>query len=96
LYILFQDAKTVGDFQDAFYASDPDCQQADKPLAKFSFYESHYIPWSAHGFFMAKESLEVPRSEVKYNKRPFCDGAILPFTMGNFEHLQVKLFTFLP
>jgi hypothetical protein len=83
------DAQTVSGFQDAFYATDPDCQRAETPLAKLSFYESYYITWSAHGFFMPKESLEVPRSEVKFYKKPFCDVALLPFSMGNFEHLEV-------
>lgn len=80
---------TVANYQEEFYKSDSDCQKAGQPLAKLPYYETYSVKWHEHGLYMPKESLEISKHQIKYHKKPFCDVALLPFNMGNLDHLEV-------
>ena len=79
---------SVASYQENFYKTDQDCINAGQQLAKFSFYESHFVTWRSDVMKLPKEIIEIDQAEIKIFKKPYCDVIDLPFTMGTFDHLE--------
>lgn len=79
------------DFEKEFYASDPNCSAAGKPLIEFDFYKGFLITHDDKRLRSEDymEAVEFEDHVTVPNKAPLCAEYVpLEFSMHSFEHLE--------
>lgn len=91
VFVCLDTPVSVAGYQEIFYNSDTDCISAGQQLTKFSFYETHIVPYQTETMLLPNEIRRTNPDDVKMLRKPYCSIVDLPFSMENFDHLEVRL-----